>query len=108
MENDLTIEETNNITENIDQKINEPGKFKVIVLNDDYTPMDFVIAMLMRIFRHSESSASELTMTIHNTGSAIAGIYSYEIAEQKLMDAVELARFNGWPLILKLEPEHTK
>lgn len=98
---DLTIEET---TKNID-RVKEPNKFKVIVLNDDYTPMEFVIVLLMKIFRHSEESATELTMEIHNKGAAVAGVYSYEIAEQKLVDATELSRYNGWPLALKIEPE---
>lgn len=98
---DLTIEET---TKSID-KTDLPRKYKVIVCNDDYTPMEFVIVMLMKIFKHSETAATDLTMTIHNTGSAVAGVYSYEVAEQKMVDATELARYNGWPLILKIEQE---
>lgn len=98
---DLVIEK---VTQSTD-KFNEPGKFKVIVCNDDYTPMEFVIVMLMKIFRHNEESATGLTLKIHNTGSAVAGVYTYEIAEQKIADATELARYNGWPLVLKLEPE---
>jgi ATP-dependent Clp protease adaptor protein ClpS len=83
----------------------EPGKYKVIVCNDDVTPMDFVIAMLMGVFRHSEGSAVDLTMKIHNNGSAVAGVYTHEIAEQKIADATNLARGHGFPLILKAEAE---
>lgn len=83
----------------------EPEKYKVFVLNDDVTPVDFVVAMFIQVFRHSESSALELTMKIHNEGSAIAGIYSHEIAEQKIADATNLARTHGFPLILKAEAE---
>lgn len=83
----------------------EPGKFKVIVCNDDVTPMEFVIAMLVAIFRHSEKSAYDLTMSIHTTGSAVAGTYTFEIAEQKSIDATNLARAHGWPLIIKIEQE---
>lgn len=101
MTNDLVIEKN---TQSVD-KLKEPGKFKVIVCNDDYTPMEFVIALLMEIFRHNEESATDLTLKIHNTGSAVAGVYSYDIAEQKTVDATELARHNGWPLVLKIEPE---
>jgi len=83
----------------------EPGKYKVLVLNDDVTPVDFVVAMFIRVFRHTEAGALELTMKIHNEGSAIAGIYSFEIAEQKIADATNLARTHGFPLILKAEAE---
>jgi ATP-dependent Clp protease adaptor protein ClpS len=83
----------------------EPGKYKVIVCNDDYTPMEFVIAMFMRIFRHTQDAAINLTMKIHNEGSAVAGIYTYEIAEQKAMDATHMAREHGHPLVLKVEQE---
>jgi ATP-dependent Clp protease adaptor protein ClpS len=85
--------------------VKEPGKFKVIVCNDDITPVEFVISMLVSVFRHAEKTALELTLKIHNTGSATAGIYGFEIAEQKAMDATNMARLNGFPLIIKVEPE---
>jgi ATP-dependent Clp protease adaptor protein ClpS len=86
-------------------KLKEPGKFRVIVCNDDTTPVEFVISMLIAVFKHDEKSALELTLQIHNRGSATAGIYSYEVAEQKGVDGVNLARAHGWPLIIKVEPE---
>ena len=86
-------------------KLKEPGKFKVVVLNDDFTPMEFVIAMFMTVFNHSEDSAADLTIKIHHEGSAVAGIYTYEIAEQKGIDATTLARENGHPLQIKVEAE---
>ena len=61
--------------------------------------------MLIAVFKHDEKSALELTLQIHNKGSATAGIYSYEVAEQKGVDGVNLARAHGWPLIIKVEPE---
>lgn len=82
----------------------KPSKYKVIVLNDDKTPMDFVIAMLMRIFKHTPSAAETITMKIHHEGSAVAGIYSYEIAEQKCVEATNLAREHSFPLVIKAEP----
>lgn len=82
-----------------------PNKYKVLVMNDDHTPMEFVIIMLMSVFRHSQDKAIELTAKIHNEGSATAGIYTYEIAEQKYIDATHLARENGHPLVLKVEEE---
>lgn len=87
------------------KKIQEPKKYKVVVCNDDVTPMDFVIAMLMSVFRHSEQDAYDLTMAIHNQGRAVAGIYNYEIAEQKALDGINLARLHGHPLLIKVEEE---
>jgi ATP-dependent Clp protease adaptor protein ClpS len=86
----------------IDEKIkevdNKPVKYNVIMLNDDYTPMDWVISILKTIFKHSDSSAEALTMTIHNDGSAVVGTYSYEIAEMKAIETTKLSRSNGFPL----------
>lgn len=96
-----TIEKQNKTTD----KFKEPGKYKVILCNDDVTPIEFVISILMSVFRHTENSAVDLTLKVHNTGSAVAGIYPYEISEQKKTDATNLARNQGWPLIIKVEPE---
>jgi ATP-dependent Clp protease adaptor protein ClpS len=93
------------LDEKIEQVINEPGKYKIIMLNDDHTPMEFVVDILQRIFRHSSKTAEQLTLTIHNEGSAIVGTYSFEIAEQKANEAVSLSRANGFPLNLKIEKE---
>jgi ATP-dependent Clp protease adaptor protein ClpS len=85
--------------------IKVPPKYKVVVLNDNVTPMDFVISMLMVVFKQTEEDAVQLTLKIHNDGSAIAGIYTFEIAEQKVLDGTTLARNNGFPLLLKAEAE---
>jgi ATP-dependent Clp protease adaptor protein ClpS len=88
-----------------DIEIPNPGKYKVVIRNDDSTPMDFVIALLMSIFKHSQESATDITMKIHNDGAGIAGIYSYEIAEQKGIESTLLARQHGWPLQINVEPQ---
>lgn len=87
------------------RSIQPPKKYKVVVCNDDVTPIDFVIIMLVSIFKHNEQDAYNLTMTIHNNGSAVAGVYNYEIAEQKAIDGINLARIHGYPLLLKVEEE---
>jgi ATP-dependent Clp protease adaptor protein ClpS len=91
--------------ESVDTVILEPSKYKVVILNDNATPIDFVIAMLMKVFKHGEEAAYNITMKIHNEGSGIAGVYTYEIAEQKGMEGQSLARQNGYPLVLKVEAE---
>lgn len=87
------------------KQVKEPGKFKVVVCNDDVTTVEFVIAMLMSVFKYDEKRALDLTLAIHQKGSAVAGVYAYEIAEQKALDATNMARLNGFPLITKVEPE---
>lgn len=87
------------------RKLKEPSKYKVLVLNDNHTPMEFVIAMFMAVFHMDQGRAFKLTMQIHEDGSAIAGVYTHEVAEQKVVDATDLARSNGYPLVLKAEQE---
>jgi len=93
------------VNEKIKQVVKEPEKYKVIFMNDNQTPMDFVVELLINIFRHSEKTAQDLTMTIHSQGSAVVGTYSYEIAEQKSIEATKLSRENGFPLQIALEKE---
>ena len=87
------------------RKVKEPKKYKVVVLNDDFTPMEFVVAMFVSIFRKHHNEAIDLTVQIHTDGSAVAGIFPHEIAEQKVVDAVSMARANGHPLVLRAEQE---
>ena len=93
------------LDEKIKIKVEEPKLWKVIFLNDDHTPMDFVISTLTEIFKHTQETAKGITLEIHNTGSGIAGVYSFEIAEVKAVEATNLARQNGFPLQIKLEEE---
>lgn len=93
------------IEEKVVVSLQPPKLWKVIFLNDDQTPMDLVIELLTTIFRHNETSAKEITMEIHNTGSGVAGIYPYEIAEQRSIEATTIARGNGAPLRIQVEQE---
>jgi len=93
------------INEKIKETVKEPGKYKVIMLNDDATPMDFVVEILVLIFRHSEETARDLTMSIHDKGSAVVGIYTYEVAEQKSIEATKVSRENGFPLQVSIEKD---
>ena len=71
------------IDEKIKQKITEPLKYKVIFVNDDQTPMDFVVDLLIQIFKHSQESAKDLTMKIHEEGSAVVGVYTLRLQSKK-------------------------
>jgi ATP-dependent Clp protease adaptor protein ClpS len=91
------------IDEKIKKKIKEPSLYKVIFLNDDKTPMDFVVSLIVELFKHSEETAHAITMKIHEEGSGVVGIYSFELAEQKSLEATTLSRDNGFPLRVKVE-----
>lgn len=93
------------IDEKIKQVIAEPKRYKIIFLNDDKTPIDFVIELLISIFRHTEATAKDITLAVHNDGSAVVGIYTYEIAEQKTIEATQVCRQHGFPLQIRIEQE---
>jgi ATP-dependent Clp protease adaptor protein ClpS len=93
------------IKENVAVKVAEPKRWKVVVLNDDHTPIDFVIAMLIEIFNHTIHSATTVTMQVHESGSGIAGFYDFEIAETKSVEATKMARENGFPLQITISEE---
>jgi ATP-dependent Clp protease adaptor protein ClpS len=99
MSTDIQIEEKIKIT------VSEPKRWKVILLNDDSTPMEFVTSILIDIFKHTVDTARDIMLQIHETGSGIAGIYSFEIAEVKAVEATNISRANGFPLQIKLEEE---
>ena len=89
----------------VDRKVRaeRPNLFKVLLHNDDYTPMDFVIEVLTRFFNKSQSEATEIMLAVHHSGTGLCGIYPYEIAETKVAMVVESARENEHPLQCSLE-----
>ena len=93
------------IDEKIKVNVDPPKLWKVIFLNDNVTPMDLVIDILTGIFRHQAERAKEITLEIHNSGSGVAGIYSFEIAEELAVQATNIARQNGSPLKIQVEEE---
>jgi ATP-dependent Clp protease adaptor protein ClpS len=89
----------------INQGLSEPPMFKIIYLNDNTTPMEFVIETLLDSFNYNEQTAMEITQDIHNSGSAVVAVLPYEIAEQKGIEVTLSARSQSYPLQVKLEPE---
>ncbi len=79
--------------------------YKVLLINDDYTPMDFVVFVLMRFFHKSEVEAIDLMMSAHKKGVEIVGIYTFEIAETKVTQTLQAAQQEGHPLRCALEPD---
>ena len=87
------------------EDIPEPVRFNVIYINDEVTTQEFVIETLTIIFNYARMAAEEMTMKIHVDGSAVVATLPYEMAEQKGTEVQNLARNNGFPLVVKLEPE---
>jgi len=86
------------------EDIPEPVQYNVIYINDEVTTQEFVVETLVIIFNYSQMEAEEMTMKIHTDGSAVVATMPYEMAEQKGVEVTLLARNNGFPLVVKLEP----
>jgi ATP-dependent Clp protease adaptor protein ClpS len=93
------------LAEKTREKIARPPRFKVVLYNDDYTPMGFVIEILEGIFRKSPAEATALMLRIHRAGAGIAGFYVLEVAETKVATVHRLAERRGYPLRAGTEPE---
>ncbi len=100
----MTQSETKTKT-NASVEVKEPPMFRVIYINDDQTAMEFVINSLIEYFGYSVDQAHDLTLSIHEVGSAVVAVLPYEIAEQKGIEITVNARSEGYPLQIKLEPE---
>lgn len=83
----------------------KPDLYKVLLLNDDYTTMDFVVEILETVFHKSPAEAYRIMMAVHTQGKGLCGVYPFEVAETKVETVVELARDNGFPLRASMEPE---
>ena len=92
----LTVEKTKT-------RIKEPKRYKVVMYNDDFTPMDFVVYILVNIFRKKQEDAVNIMMTVHKSGSAVVGIYSYDIAKTRVMKADALAKEEKYPFKIKIQ-----
>ncbi len=84
-------------------KTKKPSMYRVLLLNDDFTPMEFVVIILQKIFRKKSPEATEIMLQVHNNGVGCAGIYTYEVAETKIEQVMNLARKNEHPLQCTME-----
>ncbi len=87
------------------REVKRPARFKVILFNDSYTPMEFVVALLEQLFNKGPSEATQLMLQIHRGGKGIAGVYVLEIAESKVAAVHRMAEERGFPLRAGAEPE---
>jgi ATP-dependent Clp protease adaptor protein ClpS len=94
-----SVKERTSITRDV------PRLYKVILLNDDYTTMEFVVEILETLFQKAPAEAFRIMMMVHTQGRGLCGVYPHEIAETKVETVIERARENGFPLRAALEPE---
>jgi ATP-dependent Clp protease adaptor protein ClpS len=99
---DEIIEQTK---EEVEEKTDEPPMYRVVFYNDDFTPKEFVVEILVHIFHKSLGEATELMWRVHRGRRGVAGVYPREIAETKVAAVTALARENGFPFKLSLEPD---
>ena len=84
-------------------KIKKPSLYKVIMLNDDFTPMDFVVSLIQSLFDKTAQEATEIMLQIHRSGVGVCGVFTYEVAEMKAAQVVEAARRSQHPLRCEIE-----
>lgn len=87
------------------EKTTSPRRYRVIFHNDDFTTQEFVVYVLERFFRKTETEARHIMLTVHHKGAAVAGVYTKDVAETKAQQVMDLAREHGHPLLLTTEPE---
>lgn len=84
-------------------KLDKPKQYKVLLHNDDFTPMEFVVSILMTIFQKSETQATDLMIHVHKNGMGVCGVYSYAIAESKITQAHDMGQEKGYPLMCTMD-----
>lgn len=104
-DNDPFHEEESGVVVKEGQKTQLPKKFKVLMHNDDYTTMEFVILVLKKFFRKEQEEAERIMWKIHHEGYGICGVFIFEVAESKANQVIRYARDNGHPLKCTIEPE---
>jgi ATP-dependent Clp protease adaptor protein ClpS len=90
------------------KKLKQPPLYKVLFHNDDYTPMEFVVLVLMQIFGRSEVDATQIMLHVHNSGIGLAGLYPYSVAETKVSEVMAAAEKAQYPLLVTMEPADDK
>jgi ATP-dependent Clp protease adaptor protein ClpS len=93
------------VLERTRQETKKPDMFKVLLINDDYTTMEFVVEVLESIFHKQPAEAYRIMMMVHTQGKGLCGVYPHEVAETKVTTVIDRARQSGFPLLAAMEPE---
>ena len=103
--NEYSPEVEEEVTDESKDEVREPSMFRVLLHNDDYTTMEFVVEILITVFNKSPEEAVEIMLNVHRKGIGICGVYTYEVSETKVNIVHVLARENGFPLKCTMEKE---
>ncbi|MFS2317993.1 ATP-dependent Clp protease adapter ClpS [Maricaulis sp. D1M11] len=104
-QNDIDYEEGSGLATKTRPSTRKPSLYRVLLLNDDYTPMEFVVEILVRIFRKSPEDAARIMLHVHQNGVGMCGVYTYEVAETKVAQVLDAARRAQHPLQCTMEKE---
>jgi ATP-dependent Clp protease adaptor protein ClpS len=104
-ENDSDAEQGTGVLTEPKERVDKPRLYKVLLHNDNYTTMDFVVSVLRNVFNKSAVTAVQIMLAVHRQGVGVAGVYTYEIAEDKVAKVTERARASQFPLLCTLEEE---
>jgi ATP-dependent Clp protease adaptor protein ClpS len=100
------IQRTDDVAiDEVKPKLKKPMLYRVILVNDDYTPMEFVVLVLQRVFRKGREEAVQIMLNVHTRGSGVCGVFTAEIAETKVRQVLSFSRDNKHPLQCTMEPE---
>lgn len=99
------IDKDSSLKTQVKNKVKKPSLYKVLILNDDYTPMEFVIEVLEKFFQKNREEATQIMLHVHQRGVGVCGIYAYDLAETKAMQVMNYARKHEHPLQVQLEKE---
>lgn len=105
VETDTPTKTQDAVKTRIKSHVKEPPRYRVVYINDDKTTMEFVVESLIEVFNYDQERAVQKTNEIHEQGSSVVAIYSYELAEQKGIEVTLAARSQGFPLQVRIEPE---
>ncbi len=105
MENNGNLSFGTAIRERETYKLKEPGRYAVIMCNDDFTPMEFVVEILVKVFYKSLEEATQLMLSVHKGGQAVVGRYTYDVAVSKRARAMEMAKAAGYPFRVEVKEE---
>ena len=106
MSDQKQIQHTDGVAvDEVKPKLKKPTLYRVILVNDDYTPMEFVVLILQRFFRKGREEAVQIMLNVHTRGSGICGVFTAEIAETKVRQVLSFSRDNKHPLQCTMEPE---
>ncbi len=99
----IVVSAKNSVKERTDSKVREPKKYSVVMHNDDFTTMEFVVEILMTVFHKNPADAQAIMMNVHKKGSAVVGVYSYDIAVTRVNLALTRAKEKGYPFRMTVE-----